>query len=270
MSLAETVASALASGEFVSTPGNRPVTFFGDTSVQLAGACRKLAVGMEARAERLNTKLDAASQQVQALHLDVAALEDGVGRPKRCHAARCRARAAASTRVSAGVCEAPGHIDRMSAELKLGRTATAQRVAALSTVGIPLDLARIPTLDDSLAVRRPPVARAAPVALGAGGPRAQNTTHFSVTIVDPGPLGVTIRDVSAGPGEYFSLVICDVQPGSVIEKIVGPGSQLLAINHVDCRFLLGVEARAQAEHMLRNRPVVLEFDDTRRSVIDPA
>lgn len=269
MSLAETVASALSSGEFVSAPGNRPVTFFGDTSVQLAGACRKLAVGMEARADRLNTKLDVASQQVQALHLDVAALEEGVGRPKRCHAARCRARAAASTRVSAGVCEALCHIDRMAAELKLGRTATAQRVAALSTVGIPLDLARIPTLDDSLA-RRPPVSRAAPVALGAGGPRAQNNTHSYVTVVDQGPLGVTIREVPAGTGEHFSLVICDVQPGSVIEKIAGPGSQLLAINRVDCRFLHGVEARAQAEEMLRNRPVELEFDFTRRSVFDPA
>ena len=273
--LGETVASALSAREFVAVASDRPVTFFGDTSVQLAGACRKLAVGIEARAKRLNSRLNGASQQIQTLELDVRALGQSVGRPERCQAARSAARSAASTRVTAGVCEAPCHIDRASAELELGRAATTRRVAALSAVGIPLDLAWLPTLDDSLARqgRQAPLARAAraaPVAMGAGGPRALNNTRSAVTVVDPGPLGVTLREVRAGSGEYISLVIYDVQQGSPVEKVAGPGSQLLSINHIDCRFLRSVEAVAKAEEMLRQRPVKLEFDAKRRSIFDAA
>lgn len=269
----ETVASALSSGESVCAPTDRPVTFFGDTSIQLVGACREVAACMEARAMRLNTRLDDASQRIQMLHLDASALGESVGRPERCHAARCRARGAASIRISAGMCEVQRHIVREPTSLGLGRSMTAQRVAALSRVGIPFDLR--PALGDSLAGAHPQAplvqgAHPAPVALGSGGPRALGNTRSAVTVVDPVPLGVTIRVVPAATGEYVSLVLGDVQQGSVVEKVAGPGSQLLAINGVDCRLLFGMEARAKAEDMLRKRPVELEFDSARRSIFDVA
>ena len=40
MALSAAVAEALSSGEFVELASDRPVTFFGDTAVQLATAAR--------------------------------------------------------------------------------------------------------------------------------------------------------------------------------------------------------------------------------------
>ena len=59
----------------------REEPFFGDTCIQLVGACRNLAASIEYRSERLNSRLDDASQRIQMLHLDVGILGESVSRP---------------------------------------------------------------------------------------------------------------------------------------------------------------------------------------------
>jgi hypothetical protein len=270
--LAATVAAALTAGEFIPTASERPVTFFGDTAIRLAGACRRLTVGAAGRAERLSDSVDSAAQQAHALGLEVAVLAEGVGRPQRCHAASCRARGTASARVSAGVCEAPRRVDRAAAAPELlGRGATAQRVAALARVGISLDPR--PALDARLPARRFHLAQAArggavPVSLGVGGP-PRTDTRSSVTVVRAGPLGVTLREVPAsGGGGQTSLHVGEVQPGSAVGQAARAGAQLVAVNGTDCRVVMNAAARKTVEDMLRLRPVKLEFECARPSIFE--
>ena len=254
-SLASAVAGSLASGEFVELASDRPVTFFGDTAVVLAGAARALTAGVAQRADRLTDGVDGAAQEAAALGLDVQALGESLGRPRRCHAAACAGRGAASARVSTGVREAPCRADRATAPLALGRSAAAQRVAALGRVGISLD-----PHHGAVYRGRPAPQAAAPVCLGAGGARPRAPAVSVVSVVTPGPLGVTLREVPvAGRSGHITVRVGDIELGAAVavKRNVGIGCQLLSLNGVDCRILPETAGLGSLMQMLGQRPVEL-------------
>jgi hypothetical protein len=263
--LAATVASALASGEFVEASIDRPVSGYGDTAVQLAGAARALTEGVSARANRLTASVDGAAQEARALGLDVQALGESVGRPRRCHAAASAGRAAASARVSAGVGEAPCRVDRTATPLAFGRGAAGQHIAALGRVGISFH----PRASlDGVIHRGRTLQAAAPVCLGAGGARPCAAAVSRIVVVAPGPLGVTLREVPiAGRSGHVSVRVGGMAPlaSAELRRAAGVGSQLLALNGVDCRILLEESGLENLRQILLQRPLELGAPDVPRA-----
>ena len=85
--LAEGVARTLGAGEFVAAPADQPVTFFGNTALQLAAACEGLGRGVAARSQRLAARVEGGGAEVASLGAEVLALREGLGRCLRCHTA---------------------------------------------------------------------------------------------------------------------------------------------------------------------------------------
>lgn len=258
--LAEGVARTLGAGEFVAAPAEQPVTFFGNTALQLAAACEELGRGVAARSQRLAARVEGGGAEAASLGAEVLALREGLGRCLRCHTAGCGSRCAANARVSAGVPMrgAPAAADGGSPPAP---GSLAERVASLQRVGVPIE--RPAPRPRPRAHRAPPAAR--PLVVGSLGgtrrrPATDTTSRVSLTGA-PAALGATLQERLTAD-RSLALHFVDIEHGSALAETAHEGARLLSINGRDITRAASLE---QIRDELRRRPLELVLESSRSS-----